>query len=1113
MSSPAGTRHGGQQYRLRRPARSAADFRLTAEQRLITGNRAARLRVLAGPGTGKTASIVEAVAERVLERGVPLEQILVLTFSRRAAAELAGRITLRLGLSCREPAARTLHSYAYSIVRAQAERSGEPPPRLLAAGESDQMVRELLAGHRAAGASGWPAALAQALGSEAFAAELQDLLLKAAARGIGPNRLIELGRAAKRGEWVAAGQFAREIQQVSDLRQGISGLGVALDAGELTAAALSALTRDDVLAAEQHRFRRIFVDEYQDVDPAQARLIAVLGSAADEVILAGDPDQSVYAFRGSDPGAMRAADVDTTVELTVSRRLPPDLVRASRLVAARLPGAFGHRRLQLPPACLDGDPEAEARPDGTLAAPHPAVTVRVYPTAAREASAIADFLRRAHLLRGVAWDSMVVLLRSPAAGLPALTRACAVAGVPVVIGAADQILAAEPLIAALLGVLECGVRPAALTGEVAMSLLSGPLAAVDVLGVRRLRRLLRAGRQAEGSSADLLAAALAGAPLPRAVPPELARPVGLLAELLRISRAGAPSPTAQQVLWELWQRCGLQDQLVSAVERGGTSGQRADRSLDAVVELFAMAADLAGRLPAAGVSAFLALVHGRRVPGDEESRGARSADAVSIISAHAAKGREWDVVAVAGVQEGTWPDLRPRDGLLSVPELLDKAAGIPSTARVSELLADERRLFYVAATRARRALICTAVLGQDTVPSRFLQEIAGIDEDLPVQDDRQSGDGSTGRRSLHLTDLIADLRRTVVDPAAPDVDVAAAARQLAVLAEAGVTGAHPRDWYGLAPRSTDDPPIPLGATVNISPSTVEALSTCGLRAVLERRGGRGEPGQAQLEGIVVHAIAHGLALGLPEPELAAEIERFVATQDRLPRWQVDRSRRALFAMLSAASSWVRSTHPPRRLIGSELAIEVALPPGGVTAGQPPPDGPLVGENPPAGRPVRLSGRIDWLSQRPDGTLVVTDFKTGSRVPSRAEAEANPQLAAYQSAIALGATWAGSMPADSSVPGTPDPGNPVPGIPVPGIPVRGTLEPGGAELVYLRSGMAKVLRQEALGGESVDQWLEVIRGAAAQLVSVTALAQENPGCERCPVRTSCPLQSEGAAVTR
>ena len=1045
-------------YRFAPVAPLAAPADLTIEQRQVTGNVAGRLKVLAGPGTGKTTTLVEAVAERVEVRGAPAEQILVLTFSRRAAAELSGRIARRLGLTTRESMVRTLHSYAYSVLRTQARSAGEPTPRLLAADESDQVVRELLAGHRSERGGGWPAYLGEALGSPTFAAELREILLRAAGQGISPQRILELGRRHKRPEWTAVGAFAREYQQVSDLRQGVSGFGVALDQAELTAAALGALRSDELLAAEQRRVRRIFVDEYQDVDPAQARLVSVLAAGADELVVFGDPDQSIYAFRGAEPTALRDVEVDATVALTASRRLPPAVLSATRRVAAQLPGSASHRDLQAADGSLQG-----------------AVEVKVFPSAAREAAAVADTLRRAHLLDGLPWKAMAVLLRSPAAGVGTLARACAVAGVPVLFGGGNEVLSAEPLVAALLTVLECGVDPSTLTGDVALALLASPIGGMDALALRRVRRSLRAARPDEGSSADLLAAVLSGAPAPRSVSADLLAPLLRVRDLLDIARAEAASPVAEQVLWQLWQAARMEPGLVAAVERGGTAGQRADRALDAVLGLFSMAADLAQRVPLAGVRAFLDQVRGHQLPGSQDAR--HVGDAVSVMSAHAAKGLEWDLVAVLGVQEGTWPDLRARGSLLGGSELLDLAAGLPARAPSGGLLAEERRLFYVACTRARRTLVCTAVANQDLVPSRFLLELAGAVDDLPVEQDAVSSGGrSADRRGLHLTDLLADLRSAVIDPATPAEDAVEAARHLAELAAEGVAGARTQDWYGLGSQSTVEPPIPPGAPVRVSPSLIESLNTCALRAVLERRGGRTEPGQAQLEGIVVHAMAHGLAQGVAEDDLRAEIETFLAGQHHLPPWQLARTRRGLLAMLGAAQSWVQVQHPPRTVVGSELDMDLLLP--GDEA-----DGDTAD--------VRLVGRVDWLSRNPDGTLVVTDFKTGASVPSAAQAQSNAQLAAYQTAISLGA-FSGASGADADA---------------------AEQRPGGAELVYLRSGKPKVLQQDQLSESATVEFLGSIRSAASHLASATAWATENARCERCPVRTSCPLQNEGRQVTR
>src|SRR5580765_7564643 len=281
----------------------------------VVDHPSGRLRVLAGPGTGKTATLVEAIAARV-ERGAPPDSILALTFSRRASRELADRVTQRLAITTRAPMVRTLHSYAWGLLRYWAVTSGQPTPRLLGGAESDRMVRDLLAGHLEGGGSRWPDRLRPALGSAAFAAELRDLMLRAAERGVDPGRMARLGRQAARPEWSAAAAFIREYQQVADLRQGSSGLGAALDQAELVGAALRLLEIDEVLGGEQARVRHLFVDEYQDVDPAQAELVERLASAGAELVVVGDPDQSIYAFRGAQAGALTKFSADSTVALT-----------------------------------------------------------------------------------------------------------------------------------------------------------------------------------------------------------------------------------------------------------------------------------------------------------------------------------------------------------------------------------------------------------------------------------------------------------------------------------------------------------------------------------------------------------------------------------------------------------------------------------------------------------------------------------------------------------------------------------------------------------------------------------------------------------------------------
>src|ERR1700743_258623 len=178
---------------------------LDGAQQRVVDHKAGPLLVLAGPGTGKTTTIVAAVAERIERRGVDPSRILVLTFSRKAAGELRDRITARLGRTTSEPLALTFHSYAYALVRREFVLAGDQPPRLLSAPEQLLEIRRLLRGEGADGAAGWPDRLRPALPTRGFAEELRDLLMRAAERGFDGKGLRQLGRGSGRDDWGAAG--------------------------------------------------------------------------------------------------------------------------------------------------------------------------------------------------------------------------------------------------------------------------------------------------------------------------------------------------------------------------------------------------------------------------------------------------------------------------------------------------------------------------------------------------------------------------------------------------------------------------------------------------------------------------------------------------------------------------------------------------------------------------------------------------------------------------------------------------------------------------------------------------------------------------------------------
>jgi len=1101
-------------YRLvRTPAPAWRPPVLDDAQRQVVEHAGGPLLVLAGPGTGKTTAIVEAVVDRIARRGIDPGRLLVLTFSRKAAQELRERIALRLGRTTRRPLALTFHSYAYALVRREFVLAGDEPPTLLSGPEQLLEVRRLLRGEAADGGRNWPQRLRPALATRGFAGELRDFLLRAAERGLDGRGLADLGRRRGRDDWISAGRFLDAYAARFDLAP-----VPAYDYSEIVRIAGGLLRRKAVRAREREAYDAILVDEYQDTDPAQEEMLRQLAGDGRELIAVGDPDQSIYAFRGADveairrfPERFRAPDgrPAEVIALRTCRRSGPVLLAASRRVAARMPTALarqergsrggerggergGHRELVPVPAAVPGE-----------------VRILTAASASQEAALIADTLRRAHLIDGLPWSSMAVLVRSAARQVPVLQRALASAGVPVAVAGDELPLTAEPGTRPLLALLACALRPGALTEESAAELLTGPLGGTDALGLRRLRRVLRAASQASGQPpfAEPLAAALrdprelipAGWPAGWEAPggpggdagTELnarpgspagpARPGGpvipvipvipalaaarRVTSLLALARDAAREGTPHDVLWAVWDASGLAAQWQEASVAGGMHGAAADADLDAVVALFDAAARFSARLPHGSARLFLDSLVGQEIAGETLAEHAPRGDAVAVLTAHRSKGLEWDLVVVAGVQEGSWPDIRQRGSLLGMDELVEITAGrldehaagadAAAAALASKLLDEERRLFYVAVTRARRELVVTAVGGADSEerPSRFLGELAG--DSIGIEQV-----AATGRQWLSLPVLTASLRRAAADGGLPGHVRRAAAAQLARLAAAGVPGAAPRQWYALTELSSAGLPIP--GEVRLSPSRVETFTKCGLRWLLEAAVGVGSPAVARDFGIVIHAAAALAAQGAQDGDIAKRIDEMWQHLDFGSPWYSAKQREQAERMVAKFLAWHRAN--PRELVAVEQALAVR-------AGQ-----------------VTITGQVDRLERDADGTAIVVDLKTGSARPADDDLDRNPQLGVYQLAVLLGA-----------------------------FEKLGLTDPGGAELVQVgRAGLSagvRVQRQRGLSSDPEPGWaLELVETVAAGMAGPVFQATANPGCRVCPVAACCPVHERGAQVT-
>jgi len=700
-------------------------------------------------------------------------------------------------------------------------------------------------------------------------------------------------------------------------------------------------------------------------------------------------------------------------------------------------------------------------------------------SASQEATVVADVLRRAHLRDGVSWSSMAVLVRSVTHQVPLLRRALMTAGVPTVVAGDELPLTAEPGARPLLLLLRCALRPAALDEEAAAQLLTGPLGGSDALGLRRLRRALRAAAQGTGEemTEEPLAAALRDPRDLTLIDGPASDAARRVAGLLALARDTARDGNAQDTLWAVWHASGLAREWQAASAAGGSRGAAADRDLDAVVALFESAARFTERLPPGSASLFLDSLTGQEIPGDTLAGRAPAGDAVRILTAHRSKGLEWDVVVVAGVQEGIWPDLRLRSSLLGMDELVDTAVGgngqaagtdAAAAALASKLLSEERRLFYVAATRARRMLVVTAAGGEDSDerPSRFLAELAG--DEIGIE--HVSG---SDLRWLSLPALTADLRRTAADRRRPPALRQAAAAQLARLAQAGVRGADPGHWYQLTALSDPGPlaapvSVPLTAQpsgtalMRVSPSQVESFTRCGLRWLLEVAAGARSADVVRHFGIVIHAAAVLAAEGAADDLIGDRIDEVWHHLDFGSAWYSEKQRELAHQMVDKFLAWHKQN--PRDLVAYEESVRAQ-----------------VGA-------VEITGRVDRLERDAEGRAIVVDLKTGSAPVPATDLDRHPQLGVYQLAVMLGA-----------------------------FERFGLTEPGGAELVQVgKASLAAQVRVQPQGSLADDPepgWArELVETVAAGMAGPLFPAKLNPGCRNCPVASSCPAHVSGEQVT-
>ncbi|MDF2093442.1 ATP-dependent DNA helicase [Knoellia sp. 3-2P3] len=1072
--------------------------RPTDEQRAVIEAPLAPLLVVAGAGSGKTETMASRVVWLVANGLVDPDQVLGLTFTRKAATELAERITQRLrrlqraGLWTPEdeedaetlggtPTVSTYHSYAGRLVREHALRLGyESESRLLSEAAAWQYAAEVVASYDGPMDAVTKAESTITAAVVDLAGEMAEHLLTPADVGDYLARVDAALAALPKGS-SRAKDLPKETRAARDaLRERAAVLPIverylrlkrerdAMDFADQMALAARLATRfDDIGAIERQRFKAVLLDEFQDTSEAQLELLRALFVAPGEpvpVTAVGDPNQSIYGWRGASattlsrfPRAFREEQDALQLPLSTSWRNHRAILTVANHVAAPLREAARVHVEELRPSPSAGPGR---------------VGVARLLTVEEEAAHVAEWIADR---RTAGAQTAAVLCRKRSQFAPVID-ALESRDIPYeVVGLGGLLLTPEVEdIVALLHVVQDPTR-----GDQLMRLLTGPLCRLGPADLDGLMAWARHQQRVRSGLApdDAAAGAAAGAGEATAEPagngdedgpvtdpsgvreqsPDAVDQPSIVEAIDDLPRPGWRSHTGQWVSEPALQRlAGLQQVIrrlrsltglpladlvgeaeralgldIEVLSRPGYSPAAARAHLDAFADVAAGFTASADRPNLAGFLSWLeaALKEER---GLDKGYIEASPDAVQILTVHAAKGLEWDAVAVPGLVEGSFPALNyaksthdgaewvvaaPKDrgwcgGLSGVPyDLRGDRDGLPVwewrsaedwtdvEAKANAFIqaggehgvVEERRLAYVALTRARGEMLLTAPVwagpGTPRVTSRFLTEVVET-PGLPVE--RQVWVEMPDPEKPETCQNPRDAEALAVQwPASPEraEDLVRAAAAVRSAVETAVpTRSEPRGIDGQAPLPIPGEEVPIleelelllaerarltqrreqvvAVPRHLSTSALVALAQdAGAFATSLRRPMPQPPALAARRGTAFHAWVeqhYARAAMVDLLELPGSADEDPGDDAELPAMKEH----------FLASEWAG-----RAPVEIEIAVETVI------------------------DAMAVRGRIDAVFRRPDGGFTIVDWKTGAKPTGEAARTRALQLAAYRVAFA------------------------------------------------------------------------------------------------------------------
>jgi superfamily I DNA/RNA helicase/RecB family exonuclease len=995
---------------------------LTSEQLQVVNHRNSQLLVLGAAGSGKTTTLIAAISNRI-SQGFDPNSILAITYGRDSASKLRDQIASANPAlhTVAEPIARTFHSLAFMILNdpINLEDSNEKKYVLLSGAEQDAQIRQLLEIDAANPSQTlWPTDLHAALTTRGFAKELREFISRATERGSSPQELNNFAKKYEQRYWPAICQFWEKYKSAMALRDGTTTHSFnRVDPSELIILAAEKLESNQRLLDKYRKmFQVIYVDEFQESDRAQRKLLNLLSNQ--ELVIFADPQSAVGRFRGADPENL-LTDLEQfgiKDKITLQNKLRSDPAQQTVLLSS----------------------------------------------ASEEANFIAHQFRSAHLIDGIAWSQMAVIVRSPGAQIAALQRAFAMNSIPVEIDATALSLADNPAIRPIITIAQIALGQLKLTTsnwDQIEELLKSEFAGADAISIRQMRIALtraQSGDQVK-SSTELILDCLTS---PSAdLPWEQLTSLKRINDLIKVAKKSLSSSSdISDLLWSIWSNGkNYEGEVISQIWQqtalaGGVRGGIADQNLDAVITLFEVARRFSERLPGAKPSLFIDQLLGEKILSDSITATAQRGEVVQVMTVHSAKGLEWQYVALAGMQEGSWPNLKQRGSLLGSERLVEIFRhGISNAEQLDAISAaglaeDEKRLLNVALSRASQQLFITAVAHEDNQPSSYFEKLAP--DDIQV---------SQTQRAITQPALVAALRRMA--SYASDEDSMFAAKALKTLASNGVRAADPKNWVGVTPPSTELPVIGEAEQLRISPSSLESFTECGLKWMLEQSGGKDADSTAQVLGSAIHVIAAQLKdqPSLTLDQLEAKLKGAWSLIDMNKGWIKDYEYRRAALMLQKFYGWHLSNK--NKLIGVEEKFEFKL-----------------------GNAV-VSGSIDRVELTSEGKYYIVDLKTGATPISYEDAQNNKQLQSYQLAV-VNDGFKNKLEHQ---------------------------EVAGAQLIFVGDHKGKEAKPRPQDQVDVNAVSAEISEIAIRMSDKSFVAIINDRCRSCAVKSSCPIQPAGKSV--